>query len=634
MNPITDQDIDNIEREYFGSSINFDKERRDFIKILSSVDVQACPGSGKTTALVAKLALIAKQLPLDNGRGICVLTHTNIAIDEIKERLGPEADILFNYPNHFGTIQSFVDKFLAIPAYVSKYKKRPYRIDDEGYCERIKWKYENNVINYGLKTWINRSYSYDPIGSLQSFRFDNHDMGVIVTRDGEPLFKNRGTASEQSILSLKEEILQKGVMCYDDAYALSFAYIRDFGDKLKKIFGNRFAYVFIDEMQDTDKQQLMLIEELFSDDSIEIQKIGDNNQAIYSSTVNEQNLWSVNSTNLTINGSKRFSKAIAEKVKLFALNQQEIIGNTSLPDINPKILVFNDQSISRVLSKFAEIIISNNLDFNTKKIFKAVGWVGQVKDKRTIPSYYENYVSKRNAIRQDYDCLKGYLQKCPSEIMKNEVVEHYRYKIIRALLKVLRVLNFKDIKDRYYTETSLTQQIFKKTGNKHFYDNFRFSMATWCLKLLRNEDIYDNVKKFIIEEFLPLFNVTGLSYITPFLDGEISEDQVSCVSDRDNISKQDEIEIQVSTIHGVKGETHTATLYLETHFHQYDIKKIVDYMKGNFHEPQPMEKEALKMAYVGMSRPSHLLCIAAHIDSINGHEEGLKNNDWDIVIIG
>jgi superfamily I DNA/RNA helicase len=420
-------------------------------------------------------------------------------------------------------------------------------------------------------------------------------------------------------------------MCYDDAYALSFAYIRDFGDKLKKIFGKRFAYVFIDEMQDTDKQQLMLIEELFSDDGIEIQKIGDNNQAIYSSTVSEQNLWSVNSTNLTINGSKRFSRAIAEKVKLLALNQQEIIGNTSLPDINPKILVFNDNTISRVLSKFAEIIISNNLNLNEKNVFKAVGWVGQIKDKRTIPSYYNNYVSKRNTTRQDYDCLKGYLQKCPSEIVQNEVVEHYRHKIIRALLKVLSVLNFKDIKDRYYTETSLTQQIFKKTGNKHFYDNFRFSMATWCLKLLRNEDVYNNFKSFIIEEFLPLFNVTDLSYITPFLDGEIDDDQVSYVSDRDNIHKQDEIEIQVSTIHGVKGETHTATLYLETHFHQYDIKKIIDYMKGNFHEPQPREKEALKMAYVGMSRPSHLLCIAAHIDSINGHEEGLKNIGWEIV---
>ena len=316
MNPITDQDIDNIEREYFGSSINFDKERRDFIKILSSVDVQACPGSGKTTALVAKLALIAKQLPLDDGRGICVLTHTNIAIDEIKERLGPEADILFNYPNHFGTIQSFVDKYLAIPAYVSKYKKRPYRIDDEAYCERIKWKYDNNKINYSLKSWLERKH--EPIKYLQNCRFGFDDLKSLKDENGENRFSDNSGQMAQAILSLKEDILKKGLLCYDDAYALSFAYIRDFGDKIKKLFGGRFAYVFIDEMQDTDKQQLMLIEELFSDDSIEIQKIGDNNQAIYSSTVSEQNLWSVNSTNLTINGSKRFSRSIAEKVKLFA----------------------------------------------------------------------------------------------------------------------------------------------------------------------------------------------------------------------------------------------------------------------------------------------------------------------------
>ena len=33
-------------------------------------------GSGKTTTLLAKLVLLAEQMPLKNGKGICVLTYT------------------------------------------------------------------------------------------------------------------------------------------------------------------------------------------------------------------------------------------------------------------------------------------------------------------------------------------------------------------------------------------------------------------------------------------------------------------------------------------------------------------------------------------------------------------------------
>jgi hypothetical protein len=40
--------------------------------------------------------------------------------------------------------------------------------------------------------------------------------------------------------------------------------------------------------------------------------------------------------------------------------------------------------------------------------------------------------------------------------------------------------------------------------------------------------------------------------------------------------------------------------------------------------------EALKMAYVGMSRPTHLLCVAMHKDRIVPHRADLENL-WQIV---
>ncbi|MBE5810401.1 MAG: hypothetical protein E7318_05625 [Clostridiales bacterium] len=82
---INDQDIDDIEKLL--GNVEFDRPRRDIIKDLSSFDVQAFPGSGKTTVLIAKLAILAKKWPFTH-KGICVLSHTNVAREEIEYRLG------------------------------------------------------------------------------------------------------------------------------------------------------------------------------------------------------------------------------------------------------------------------------------------------------------------------------------------------------------------------------------------------------------------------------------------------------------------------------------------------------------------------------------------------------------------
>jgi len=104
------------EELFLPNGYHFDQESVNFIKCLESTDVVACPGSGKTTALLAKLFIFSKYMPFEGNKGVCVLTHTNVAIDEIKRRMGKASSVLFTYPNFFGTIQSFVDKFLAIPA--------------------------------------------------------------------------------------------------------------------------------------------------------------------------------------------------------------------------------------------------------------------------------------------------------------------------------------------------------------------------------------------------------------------------------------------------------------------------------------------------------------------------------------
>jgi len=112
---ISDTDIDQLSRQ---ECLTFDENRRKILKAMHSIDVQACPGSGKTTLIAAKLILLAQKWPLKH-QGICVLSHTNVAKDEIISRLKVsnirEARSLLSYPHFIGTIQEFVNRFLALP---------------------------------------------------------------------------------------------------------------------------------------------------------------------------------------------------------------------------------------------------------------------------------------------------------------------------------------------------------------------------------------------------------------------------------------------------------------------------------------------------------------------------------------
>jgi len=78
-----------------------------------------------------------------------------------------------------------------------------------------------------------------------------------------------------------------------------------------------------------------------------------------------------------------------------------------------------------------------------------------------------------------------------------------------------------------------------------------------------------------------------------------------------NINGQ-EIENEVATIHAVKGETHAATLVLETKNYDFDIGALIEHiLSENIAKPKGVRKKGfMKMLYVAFSRPEHLLCIA------------------------
>jgi superfamily I DNA/RNA helicase len=628
MIDISDEDIRYAEGIFLPDGKSFDSERTSVIKCMKSKDVQACPGSGKTTTLLAKLAIIAKKMPLQDNRGMCVLAHTNVAIDEIKNKLGTKSDILFSYPNYIGTIQSFVDRFLAIPANIEYYGTRPSKIDHEAHDFEMTKKFNEIKRDGDLFWWLKKTASRKGITPHELFL--NIRIDFINGKIKDNINASRALLADSTnekyvkLFSAKEYLLQNGILHYDDAYSLAFKYLNDFGETLSDTFSERFAFVFIDEMQDTDSHQNEIIDGIFDKSKVVVQKFGDVNQSIYDSSVKAETVWDVSDDCLNINGSKRFSNKIADIVKTFCVNEQNVSGNSSIEDIQPTILQFDDDTIEFVLTTFAEIINEHNLGDKINK-FKAVGWVGVKKENKiTLISYFPNFQKKSQLKKSNFNHLGEYLQKTDVEN-----VNYYRKMIINALLKVLRLLDVKnESNSRHFTERSLLKYL--STNNSTFHDCFNLKMADWCLKIHNGENIFDELIDFITDDLCPFFEITDLESIVDFLNdsSDIMSGEQTEFQSTNTYKHETGTNIEVATIHGVKGETHTATLYLETFYYGCDIKQILNNIQKNVDGDRHIQR--LKMAYVGMTRPTHLLCVAAHRDGISGNEEFLQSMGWRI----
>lgn len=616
MISIDDHEIELAEHLLLPAGETFDDQRRAVIRCLESKDIQACPGSGKTTALLAKLSILARKLPFKGNRGICVLTHTNVAVNEIKEKLENKADILFEYPNHFGTIQSFVNKYLAIPAYINKFGKRPARIDNDIYYEYLERK--RNSLPYGVRTFIEKSYL-----DLAALRFSINDFDIVSkTIDGPPFLQPTVT-SYQQIKGLKLGILNEGILSYDDAYSLAYWYLRKY-PSLKDVISERFDYIFIDEMQDTDDKQQGILEMALDQEKVVVQRIGDSNQSIFNSS------WEIRDGYLSISDSKRFSSIIADRVINICLVPQDLTGNAAIENIHPKLIVFDDSSIANVIPKFGDLILDHNLDTADKKVFKAVGWVGKSNTNRTIPSYYETFGVLGGREKEDYFSLLDYLAAARNRQQGHSLSTSRKY-IIAAILKCLRLLGIKKSNGVPYTETSFVDFLCEE--NKAFFDEFNLKLLNWCNRLFIAQDITSELVEFIRNDLCTQFGGkvnTALTtfLVTPAVHTLTIEQKVDAYI---HTREQRKISIDVSNIHSVKGETHTATLYLETFYKKYDIQSMIEYMKGNHKPPKGATlQNALKMAYVGMTRPTHMLCVAAHIDGCGKDLNELASAGWDI----
>jgi putative heme iron utilization protein len=90
------------------------------------------------------------------------------------------------------------------------------------------------------------------------------------------------------------------------------------------------------------------------------------------------------------------------------------------------------------------------------------------------------------------------------------------------------------------------------------------------------------------------------------------------------------VPIELNTIAGIKGETHTATLVLETFFHKHNIEDAIKTMLTGSAKEKNNDTaiKRIKHLYVAMTRPTRFLCLALPQNSYLNLCKNPKIKSW------
>ena len=635
--------------------------RRDVLKSMDRMDVAACPGSGKTTLLVAKLAILANKWQY-RTRGICVLSHTNAARYEIEKRLGGTAvgRQLLSYPHYIGTIHGFVDRFLALP-WLRSNGYYGIRFNTEIAGARL-WKagdYGNSLPSYIYRKFINSKVRRDAVIHAH---YVGEDLDISLKSKKTSVLLRRSSSSDAftKIDGWKEDILKEGFASYEDTFAFGHYALKDYTN-LFTALRQRFPILFIDEAQDNSEEQSKLLFRIFMDGDgcVLRQRFGDSNQAIYNFVGGEGATTDPfpNDSIRSIPDSHRFGATIANLAEPLAVHSvdgglkgngpRSIVPGSSTPEGPHTIFLFDKDSIGNVLSAYAKLLTGTFSDEELKHgVFTAVGQVhrntGDNHFPRHIGHYWPDYDAELTKANPQPQTFVQYVRVGQEQAEMTSETHPGVEKIADGLLRlagmatgakptrqssrnhlsVLKLLETEDAARKAYYELLYHSIVKREPLTKEKWDE-KWSKKVREIGVALAKTTLENSEA---DSFLKWSDSSELG---------ISEDTRSHHGNLYHYPMDNpKVHIKVGSIHSVKGQTHTATLVLETYWYKHNLEFLKKWLKGTKRggdDQNKADRDRLKLHYVAMSRPTHLLCLAMKKSSVDEAEiEELEKHGWCI----
>ena len=610
-----------------------EENQQSFLSATDSRDVQAAPGNGKTTLLVAKLALLSRSWA-SRTQGVCVISHTNAAREEVEKKLfnHPSASAFLEYPHFIGTVTSFIDRFIALP-YLRGLGWSVQRIDDEVFAAVAlsRWGSKPALLTYSrinrgrniyaLKQYVTNLALADDFECLQNV---SPQRLKVFQRPRQP---GPQSATGAALEELKAEIVRDGYYRFADMNALAHQAIEKCPGLLESV-RKRFPLVLLDEAQDTNGVQLALLNRVFSE-GIAYQRLGDENQTLYEDeNLTPDDYWKANEDVIPLNQTRRFGADLATfSSRLTVRAPQQIQGLPERP-CRRTLILFDALCIYDVLPTYAgEVRAHWGDDLTSDHDIRAVasrhnptrdntgGWP------KTLIDYCPNYRSRGGRQNRTHTLCSPLRQ---ASIMHEENSEPAEISglIMTAIVSLMRCQGIEDVdghaisKRNLWTtlaaiDPALPLTIRRLVRDRIIMGNTAWDTAAW------DTFCHDLVVALDLDGILTPESATFLEFVQDAANNDAAQGQQQFRT----VFVHDGIPIKLGSIHSVKGKTVDSILAVETEVYRgsaltdraMDLETVLPHAFGledrDFSE-NPAELSAATNIFVAATRTRHLLSFA------------------------
>ncbi len=592
-------------------------QRNAYLNARGKVILNACPGSGKTTCIIRKLALLEKECLEKHGThaGIVCLSFTNVAKNEILHKYKEVYGHDLRFPHLVSTIDSFINQYITLPFFNLLHKdlKRPQIVDNGKIIDKlvtVRYQHKGKTVE-GIQPPMNKFknragrpmyVSYPPstiwINALGSFTFEGKtpDARTVELTD----FQAYGNA----LLNWK---VKKGYITSLDSAYLALLILNK-NPNIGNWLVERFPYIIIDEAQDNSEIQHAIFDKLIAAGLTNFEMIGDPYQSLYEwrdakPQLFVQKFTDVNWTGLPLSQNRRSVQRIIDCFSILRHGNDEPITTVSVEDLNIPILVY------RYTATNPHLIVT---DFELRCVAQ---------------NFKKNHIVVRgtalkNRMLGNTSSVDPWKTNVPSTLLK--IKHHFETNAIKEAVTDLRKLMLellhpsldyhemqakqREMADDYVFNGKLYEYLFNIPATT-------LSIQNWtdqCIQTLNTHFGVDATSVFVFK-----MKINGYKMVA------LKKEAVNLYF---NKSASNNHNIPVTTIHQIKGATLDAVLYF---FDESSIGESVSF--NDFRQSTSFPTEKQRMIYVACSRPQQLLALAFPDKITETQIKAKFGNDVDVI---
>lgn len=540
--------------------------------------VRACPGSGKTYTVAARLAYQLLQWD-KKYQGIATLSFTNVAWQEIQKQISKHFSIPapLPFPHFLGTIDSFINRYIFLPHghRVMGCKCRPTLVG-EPYGAWKAGKYERDYDKYFGITSFDINGNLFPTADQQQFHFSwktNNDGSI--------------NGHVANVLKVKENYFKKGYANQADANYFAMKVLQKF-PSISKALVHRFPMLVIDEAQDTSDIQMTIIDSLIASGLNEIVLVGDPDQSIFEWNEAKPRLflekfqaWRNNS--IILNENRRSSQSICDITYKLSSLERASSAASEVKDFTcaPQLVSYDANNLKKTIDWFLDLCQEHDIDIspNTVAVLcRSKGFCHEMAGVKDVP--YTN-LPWRSDDKHTEDFAKGKYLYDNGDFVKG-------FKLIEKAL-------YKGINKKSFCSKDDIDGMIETYG----FSEFR-RLVYDILNLLPLTT--DKTIKAWVSEASSLFTENEIDLTLSI--NKANGDQ-HCSGLFEIHKKIAETPYRLGTVHSVKGETFEAVLLM---LKQKGFRKVYKTLLDQ--NSDVLGNEELRIVYVGITRPRKILVIA------------------------